>query len=204
MFILNKTKQPKTWQFWVPSLPGFSYCIFYVPKKLKESLSYSQFVFKMDYLSKGKYLYTIPKGIIPGLSKKGNISFSVGTKMNKFKLKSYLISILINILGLTFRFKVYLRVKGLGYKVFILNSGKTLNLKLGLSHVVRYDFVAGMFATKLGQKDRMFSIEGYNWITLTNTLARIRSLRKIDYYRGKGIFKKFFNCKIRQSRKKKK
>jgi len=50
----------------------------------------------------------------------------------------------------------------------------------------------------------MFSVEGYNWISLTNTVARVRSLRKIDYYRGKGIFKKFFNCKIKQSRKKKK
>jgi ribosomal protein L6P/L9E len=61
-----------------------------------------------------------------------------------------------------------------------------------------------MHANKLGQKDRMFSVEGYNWISLTNTVARVRSLRKIDYYRGKGIFKKFFNCKIKQSRKKKK
>lgn len=61
-----------------------------------------------------------------------------------------------------------------------------------------------MFATKLGVKDRMFSVEGSNWIVLTNVVARIQSLRKIDYYRGKGIFKKFYSCKIRQSKKKKK
>lgn len=61
-----------------------------------------------------------------------------------------------------------------------------------------------MFATKLGQKDRMFSVEGNNWIVLTNTLARIRSFKKVDYYRGKGIFKKFYVCKIRQGKKKKK
>lgn len=204
MLGLNNKRKPKTWQFWVPSLPGFDYCIFYVPKKMKEEMGHSQFSFKMNYLGKGSHIYSIPKGVIPGLSKKGNISFSVGTKMNKFKLKSYLTAILISILGLTFRFKIFLRVRGLGYKAFVLNSGKTLNLKLGLSHTVHFNFINKMFATKLGQKDRMFSIEGYNWITLTNTVARIRSLRKIDYYRGKGIFKKFFNCKIRQSRKKKK
>lgn len=200
----NTNHKPKVWQFWVPDLQGFSYSIFYVPKIYREKLSYSSFAFKMIYPKKGCHLFITPLGIIPGIKKNWTISFSVGSKKNKFKLKSYLTSILVGILGLTFRFRVFLRVRGLGYKAYILNSGKVLNLKLGLSHTIQYSFIGSMLVNKLGQKDRMFSIEGYNWIYLTNTVARIRSLRKIDYYRGKGIFKKFFNCKIRQSRKKKK
>jgi len=182
---------------------GFKYSIFYIPKIYRDKLFYSNFSFKMIYPDKGQYMFTIPSDIIPGIKKNRTISFSVSSKKNKFKLKSYITSLIVGILGLTFRFRVFLRVRGLGYKAYILNSGKTLSLKLGLSHAVFFNFSNDMHANKLGQKDRMFSVEGYNWISLTNTVARVRSLRKIDYYRGKGIFKKFFNCKIKKSRKKK-
>lgn len=202
---ISKRYGPKTWQFWVPDLSGFKYSIFYVPKLFRSKLSYCKFAFKMVYPQKGCYLYGVPSGIMPSIKKNWTIGFSSSTSASRYKLKSYVTTVIIGILGLTFRFRVFLRVRGLGYKAYILNSGKTLSLKLGLSHVVKYNFTEeGMFANKLGQKDRMFSVEGYNWISLTNTVARIRGLRKIDYYRGKGIFKKFFNCKIRQSRKKKK
>lgn len=141
---------------------GFSYNIFYVPKFLRATLRHSNYMFKMTYPNKGDYLYTIPSGIVPSLVKRGDILFSVGNKPNRYKLKPYLTAILINILGLTFRFKVFLRVKGLGYKAYVLNAGKTLSMKLGLSHIVQFNFFRGMFATKLGQKDRMFSVEGDN------------------------------------------
>jgi ribosomal protein L6P/L9E len=159
MKINNK---PKTWQFWIPDMGGFKYSIFYIPKIYRDNLFYSNFSFKMTYPSKGQYMFTVPSDIIPGIKKNRTISFSVSSKKNKFKLKSYITSLIVAILGLTFRFRVFLRVRGLGYKAYILNSGKTLSLKLGLSHAVLFNFSNDMHANKLGQKDRMFSIEGYN------------------------------------------
>jgi len=141
---------------------NISYTLFYIPKNLKGSLKYSNYVVKMQYLPKGVFLYIIPKGILPFVIKKNNLLLIVANKFSKFKLKPYYTSLIINILGLTFRFKLFARVRGLGYKAYILNSGKTLNLKLGLSHTVNFNFLRDMFATKLGQKDRMFSIEGSN------------------------------------------
>jgi hypothetical protein len=85
---------------------------------------------------------------------------SVSRKKDKYKLKPYLISTIINLLG-TFRFKVFVRVKGLGYKA-CFKFRKILSLKLGLSHIINFKFNFGNFATKLGQKDRMFSVEGNN------------------------------------------
>lgn len=188
----------------MPKMPILSYNLFYAPKQVRQSFNLAVYFVKISYLNKGDFLYFIPKGILPLLVKNKEFVLSVSKKKDKYKLKPYLIATIINLLGLTFRFKVFVRVKGLGYKAYVLDSGKILSLKLGLSHVVNFKFNFGMFATKLGQKDRMFSVEGNNWIILTNTLSRIRHLRKIDYYRGKGIFKKFFICKIRVGKKKKK
>eukprot|EP00461_Guttulinopsis_vulgaris_P002285 UN02286 len=107
------------------------------------------------------------------------------------------------LLGQAFRYRLLLRVKGLGYKAYIADNGSVLNLKLGYSHIVRFKFNKFMLAAKLGVKDRMFSVEGPEWVMLTNVVARIMSLRKVDVYRGKGIFKKFQSYKVRVGRKKK-
>jgi len=205
--MLNKNytkKNLKTWQFWMPSIPVLTYELFYIPKNIRSELNKSSYVIKMTYTKKDSHFYVVPKMIIPGTVNNSELILKISTSAGMYKLKPFLIGLIISVLGLTFRFKIFIRVKGLGYKAYVLNNGNTLNLKLGYSHIVKFNFFDGMFATKLGQKDRMFSIEGPNWIVLTNTLYRITNLKKIDYYRGKGIFKKFFICKIRISKKKKK
>lgn len=194
----------KTWQFWVPKMSFVGYSLFYVPRWRRPELSHSRFLVKLYYEGRGSFLYTLPKKIIPQVYKYLTLVLFVSEKKTKYALKPYLTGLFISMLGLTFRFKVFFRVRGLGYKAYVLNSGNTLSLKLGFSHLVKFNLFRGMIATKLGQKDRMVSVEGNNWIVLTNTLARIRSFKKVDYYRGKGIFKKFFICKIRQGKKKKK
>jgi len=182
---------------------NLSYTLFYLPKYNRVKWSNSRFLLKIKYINKGIFMYIIPKWIFPTVFKYQYLMLFSGSKKSKYILKPYFTSIIVSLLGITFRFKIFIKVKGLGYKAYVLNGGKTINLKLGLSHIVKFNLVKEMFASKLGSKDRMFSIEGNSWIVLTNTLSRIRNLRKVDYYRGKGIFKKFFNCKIRISKKKK-
>lgn len=204
--ISGLNKNPKIWQFWMPRIIGIEYNAMYIKpynrgdlgKKIKQ-------VLMLNYESKGKFMFIIPNGLYVGTQRFGR-NASVGTLFSRTKMlvKPYVTSVLTSVVGFTFRFKLFLRVKGLGYKAYIANSGKTLNLKLGFSHIVTFNFQNEMFATKLGVKDRMFSVEGSNWIVLTNVVARIQGLKKIDYYRGKGIFKKFSSCKLRISRKKKK
>lgn len=204
MVNFNIKRTIKTWQFWVPKLSAFTYSLYYLPKDRRSLLSNSWFLIKLFYETKGSFSYIVPKKIVPQVFKKISLILYVGEKKYKYKLKPFFTGLIISMLGMTFRFKVFIRVRGLGYKAYVLNNGNTINLKLGFSHLVKFNFFSGMFATKLGQKDRMFSVEGNNWIVLTNTLARIRSFKKVDYYRGKGIFKKFYICKIRQGKKKKK
>lgn len=159
---------------------------------------------KIKYNDYGSFLFFVPKGVFISLIKKGRLlTGSSYTSRDRQKLKPFVSSVLVTLLGYTFRFKLFLKVKGLGYKAYVSNSGKVLSLKLGLSHVVNFNFKNEMFAETHGTKDRMFSVEGSNWVTLTNTISRIKKLRRIDYYRGKGIFNKFNSCKIRESRKKK-
>lgn len=201
---LYQKRDLKIWQFWMPKLEILSYNIYYIPKIFRQTFAKSTYLVKINYLGKGDYYYYVPKGLTPLAVRNKELIISASTKKIKYKLRPYLIGLVISLLGMTFRFKVFIKLKGLGYKVYILNVGKTINLKLGFSHTVNFNFKFGMFATRLGIKDRMFSVEGNNWIVLTNTLARIQRLKRIDYYRGKGIFKKFFIYKIRQGKKKKK
>lgn len=188
----------------MPKMSQLKYGVYYISKNNRSLLGNSWFLIKIFYEARDSYLYIVPKKVVPQVYKQISLIILVGEKKFKYRLKPFFIGLVISMLGMTFRFKVFIRVKGLGYKVYVLNSGNTINLKLGFSHLVKFNFFRGMFATKLGQKDRMFSVEGNNWIILTNTLARIRSFKKVDYYRGKGIFKKFYICKIRQGKKKKK
>ncbi len=110
---------------------------------------------------------------------------------------------MLNVLGFVFRFKIFLRVRGLGYRVYIKDEGQQIQFKLGYSHLVIHRFKFGIFATALGVKERMFAVEGTSWLMLTTMAVRLQRLKKIDVYRGKGIFKKFYKYKVRQGRKKK-
>lgn len=198
-------KNPKIWQFWLPKIIGIEYNLYYVPKIFRNIIKKGTTVLKISYVGKGEFYYTIRNKIITSIfTKTATAVITVGDRITKLYIKPLIATLIVNFLGLTFRFKLFLRVRGLGYKAYVTNNGKSLNLKLGLSHNVLFNFQNEMFATKLGQKDRMFSVEGNSWIILTNVIARIQNLKKIDFYRGKGIFKKFYNCKIKQSRKKKK
>lgn len=202
---LSRIRIPKVWQYWYPKIIGIDYSISYLPKfDRQDLLKKIQFMVTMDYKTKARLLFLVPRGLYCGSFKHKSAVITTNNRARRYLLKPYATTVVSQIIGLTFRYRLMLRVKGLGYKAYIANAGKTLNLKLGYSHIVAFNFAKDMFATKLGVKDRMFAVEGSEWVTLTNVVARIQSLRKIDFYRGKGIFKKFYSCKIRISRKKKK
>ncbi len=84
--------------------------------------------------------------------------------------------------GVTQGFKKELEIVGVGYRAEI--SGNVLTLILGYSHPVKFVLPEGI----KGKVDKQTIIlEGINKELLGQTAARIRSLRKPDSYKGKGV-----------------
>ena len=182
------------------------YNAYYLPKIERIGwLKRSQFFVSYVYMNDKERVYFVPKKLLSSTIKGGRGAvISTIARDSRYLLKPYCTTVMSQLLGQAFRYRLMLRVKGLGYKAYIADGGSVLNLKLGYSHIVRFKFNKFMFAAKLGIKDRMFAVEGPEWVMLTNVVARIMSLRKVDVYRGKGIFKKFQSYKVRIGRKKKK
>ncbi|MAW06666.1 MAG: 50S ribosomal protein L6 [Halobacteriovoraceae bacterium] len=86
------------------------------------------------------------------------------------------------VVGVTTGFTKDLEFNGVGYKASV--SGNTLNLSLGYSHPIAYDLPAGISAkvTK-----NIISISGSDKALVGFAAAKVRSFRKPEPYKGKGI-----------------
>jgi large subunit ribosomal protein L6 len=99
-------------------------------------------------------------------------------------------------------YRVIMEVRGLGYKVFITQQDR-VDLRLGFSHMVYFKLRNRMYAKAMGIKSRVFAIFGYDLIQVTAVAAHIRTMRRINVYKGKGIFKKYFKYKVKEGKRKK-
>lgn len=99
-------------------------------------------------------------------------------------------------------FRVIMEVRGLGYKVFITQKDR-VDFKLGFSHMVYFKLHDRMYAKALGIKSRVFAVFGYDLIQVTAVAAHIRTMRRINVYKGKGIFKKYYRYKVKEGKRKK-
>lgn len=84
--------------------------------------------------------------------------------------------------GVTKGFDKKLELNGVGYKV--ANSPTGLKLSLGFSHEVNYKLPEGVTATIEGN---LITIKGINKQVVGQAAAEIRSLKKPEPYKGKGI-----------------
>lgn len=84
--------------------------------------------------------------------------------------------------GVSKGFSKELEVNGVGYKAVI--NGKVLNLQLGYSHPIDYKFPAGI---DIEVEKNLIRITGVDRQQVGQTAAEIRSLRKPEPYKGKGI-----------------
>ena len=89
------------------------------------------------------------------------------------------------IAGLDKGFKVELEMVGVGYKASV--SGKKLTMQLGFSHDVLYDIPDGV--TIACPKPTTISISGHSKKQIGDIAAFLRSYRKPEPYKGKGIMK---------------
>jgi large subunit ribosomal protein L6 len=101
--------------------------------------------------------------------------------------------------GVSKGFTVNLEINGVGYRAAL--EGKTLNLQLGFSHDVKYALPEGV-SVKIGEKQAALSITGADRRLVGQAAAEIRSFRKPEPYKGKGI--KYSTETIRRKEGKKK
>ncbi|OGY47534.1 MAG: 50S ribosomal protein L6 [Candidatus Buchananbacteria bacterium RIFCSPHIGHO2_02_FULL_38_8] len=86
------------------------------------------------------------------------------------------------IIGVKEGFSKKLEVNGVGYKA--VAQGKKLVLNVGYSHPVEYDLSEGVEA---GVEKNIITISGTDKQLVGQTAAEIRSIRKPEPYKGKGI-----------------
>jgi large subunit ribosomal protein L6 len=89
--------------------------------------------------------------------------------------------------GVTAGYKKELELVGVGYKA--ANTGNTLDLSLGYSHNIIFEVPKELSVnttTEKGQNPKIF-LEGIDKQLLGQVAAKLRSLRKPEPYKGKGV-----------------
>lgn len=87
------------------------------------------------------------------------------------------------VLGVTEGYQKKLELQGVGYRMNI--QGKKINLALGFSHPVVVDIPEGLEA-KI-EENNVLSITGIDKQSVGQFAAEIRSLKKVEPYKGKGF-----------------
>lgn len=135
---------------------------------------------------------TLTQSVDPDISvavEDGQIQVARPTDQKRHKAMHGLYRALVNnmVTGVSEGFKIDLEIIGVGYKAAVTNN--VLELQLGYSHNV-YVAVPGEVkvtaVTEKGQNPKVY-LEGTDKQLLGDVAAKIRSLRKVEPYKGKGI-----------------
>ena len=86
------------------------------------------------------------------------------------------------VMGVTQGFQKQLEINGVGFKAQV--TGKNLVLNLGFSHQIEFPIPDGITATV---EKNVVTIAGIDKQLVGETAAKIRSLKKPEPYKGKGI-----------------
>jgi large subunit ribosomal protein L6 len=85
--------------------------------------------------------------------------------------------------GVSEGFTKGLEIQGTGYRAEV--QGSNLNLSLGYSHPIQFALPEGIKASV--DRGNAVRLEGIDIEVLGETAARIRALRPVEPYKGKGI-----------------
>ncbi|KKQ71948.1 MAG: 50S ribosomal protein L6, large subunit ribosomal protein L6 [Candidatus Peregrinibacteria bacterium GW2011_GWC2_39_14] len=112
---------------------------------------------------------------------------TVTRKSDTFKnLHGTIRTLLANMIeGVTKGFEKKLDVQGVGFKAIL--KGKDLELSLGFSHPVNVTTPEGLVVDIDKEKKNIISIKGFDKQLVGEFAAKLRSLKKPEPYKGKGI-----------------
>jgi large subunit ribosomal protein L6 len=121
--------------------------------------------------------------------KDGQVNFARPTDQIRHRAMHGLYRALIANLvkGVTEGFKKELELVGVGYKA--ANTGNVLDLALGYSHNIIFEVPKELKVTTVTEKGQnpKITIEGIDKQLLGQVAAKLRSLRKPEPYKGKGV-----------------
>ena len=134
---------------------------------------------------KGELSFTLPDAV-SGAIKDGELTITPlneGDKASKsmWGMSRTMVSNLIE--GVTNGFKKDLELRGVGYRAQM--KGSTLTMQLGYSHDVDYTPPEGV--TIEAAKPTQITVSGINKQQVGQVAAEIRSFRKPEPYKGKGV-----------------
>ena len=128
----------------------------------------------------------------------GTLSVSRPTEQKRHKAMHGLYRSLINnmVEGVSAGYKKELELVGVGFKATA--QGKLLELNLGHSHSIFFQVPEELTVSAETQKGKnpIVTLEGIDKQLIGQVAAKIRSLRKIEPYKGKGV--KFVGEQIRR------
>jgi len=133
---------------------------------------------------KGNLEYFLPLGISAEI-KDGEILVKRSSDSKEHKSLHGLARSLINnmVKGVTEGFVKQLEIVGVGFRAQV--QGKHLDLQLGYSHTLHYPIPEGI--TMETPKPTQIFIKGIDKFKVGQVAAEVRSLRKPEPYKGKGI-----------------
>jgi large subunit ribosomal protein L6 len=132
---------------------------------------------------KGKQQHEVPEEIILDISDKEIVVTRINEERKARSLHGLTRTLLANMVeGVTKGFKKELEIVGVGYRAE--KSGKTLKLTVGFSHTIEYAEPEGI---TINVDKQVVSVEGVDKCLVGQIAAKIRSFRKPDVYKGKGI-----------------
>ena len=159
-----------------------------------------------------KFSYINHKKIIVFHLKKKNYYLEVDKKYNATKLSKVELGLSTRYLrrgvfssfvriarSFTFLKRKILFLRGLGMKVFLKRSFRTLFFKLGFSHPYNV-FIKNEIFLRL--KKNFISLQSFNREVLGNFARKLKNLRTPDSYKGKGIWYKNEKIKLKPVKKK--
>ena len=147
-----------------------------IPDEVKVSLSNNVINFEGKL---GKSSTVIPNGINVDL--KDNLLQFTGD--NKAMLGTVYANVKNEIIGNSKGFEKKLELVGTGYKANV--SGKTLVLSLGYSHDINFKIPEGISISV--EKNTLVTVTGTSKQLVGQTAAEIKSYRKPEPYKGKGV-----------------
>ena len=178
-------------------------------KKLNKVVDFSFFsqVF-FGFVGKKKFLVLIINRQTNFFFIPNSVSFkSVGTKFyfhffdNNFKEVSLFFFSLLNFIqNFSISIKKKLKLNGLGFKLKLSSDTKFLTLKLGFSHILFIPIPKDKI--KIFIRKNILIIEGFDKVIVGNFVNTIRSLKKLDVYKGKGFLGTYEKEKLKIIKKK--
>jgi len=87
--------------------------------------------------------------------------------------------------GVSEGFTRKLEINGVGYRAQV--KGKILNLQLGYSHDIDFPIPEGVSIALEGDRDGVIAVSGASKQQVGQVASKIRSFRKPEPYKGKGI-----------------